>query len=123
MKLRVYTDTSVIGGCFDPEFMDWSNKLIDEILQRKKIAVLSDIIIDEIRDSPDNVKGKMEELINTDPELVAADDETDILAKSYIYEGAVTEKFFEDAQHIAIATVYKVDVLVSWNFRHIVNLN
>lgn len=65
----------------------------------------------------------MEELINTDPELVAADDETDILAKSYIYEGVVTEKFFEDAQHIAIATVYKVDVLVSWNFRHIVNLN
>ena len=45
------------------------------------------------------------------------------LANSYIQEGVVSRNFLIDAQHIAIASIEKVDVLVSWNFKHIVNLN
>ena len=45
------------------------------------------------------------------------------MAKKYITEGDISDKHLIDAQHIAIATVYKVDVVVSWNFKHIVNLD
>jgi len=53
---------------------------------------------------------------------VVLNEEARKLAEYYIKEGIVSEKYLVDAQHIAIATVYKVDVLVSWNFKHIVNL-
>ena len=41
----------------------------------------------------------------------------------YLEEGVITKKYFEDALHIAIATIYQVNVLASWNFKHIVNLD
>lgn len=56
-------------------------------------------------------------------EHILNNQETEELASQYIKEKVVTKKFYEDALHLAIATVYKVDVLVSWNFRHIVNLD
>lgn len=46
-----------------------------------------------------------------------------MLANHYLDENVVSDKYLIDAQHIAIATVNKVDVVVSWNFQHIVNLN
>jgi hypothetical protein len=52
-----------------------------------------------------------------------SDDESEHLAEQYIKEGAINRSSEEDALHIAIATVNKVDVLVSWNFKHIVNLD
>ncbi len=48
--------------------------------------------------------------------------ETRSLADKYIKERAVSPKFYEDALHIAIAIVYQTNVLASWNFKHIVNL-
>lgn len=44
------------------------------------------------------------------------------LAAAYIEDGAIDARMRADALHIALATVARVDVLVSWNFRHIVNL-
>ncbi|MCK4344077.1 MAG: hypothetical protein KAX05_02240 [Bacteroidales bacterium] len=123
MIQRVYIDTSVIGGCFDKEFEKWSNRLTDEIKLAKKIAVISDITIDEIEGAPKNVKEKLQEIINSNSELIASDSEAEGLAEKYILEGVVKRKYREDALHIAIATVKKVDVLASWNFRHIVNLD
>lgn len=123
MIQRVYIDTSVIGGCFDKEFEKWSNRLADEIKYGKKIAVISDITIDEIEGAPKNVKEKLQEIINSNSELIASDSEAEGLAEKYILEGVVKRKYREDALHIAIATVNKVDVLASWNFKHIVNLD
>lgn len=55
-KLRIYIDTSLIGGCFDDEFSEWSNKLFDEFTNGKKIAVISDIVADELENAPDYVR-------------------------------------------------------------------
>jgi hypothetical protein len=55
-------------------------------------------------------------------ETLQLDAEARELAEACISEGVITAKMRADAQHIAIATVARVDVLVSWNFRHIVNL-
>jgi len=122
MKFRVYVDTSVLGGVYDEEFKEWSTKLIDEFKEGIKIAVISDLTLRELEDAPQKVRKVLEEIPNKNKEYVVLNEEARKLAEYYIKEGIVSEKYLVDAQHIAIATVYKVDVLVSWNFKHIVNL-
>ena len=123
MRLRVYIDTSVIGGCFDREFNEWSNLLFDEFRNGKKIAVLSDITFDELELAGKEIKNVVNRIPEKYREYLIQNEEVIELAEKYITDGAVTMKFFEDALHIAIATINKVDVLVSWNFKHIVNIN
>ncbi|MBW8050775.1 MAG: type II toxin-antitoxin system VapC family toxin [Cytophagales bacterium] len=123
MKQRIYIDTSVIGGCFDIEFKEWSNKLFDDFRDGKKNAVISDITLDELSFSRPEVRNHLDTIPNDYKEYVLNDEQTEELADKYIKEKVVTQKSHEDALHIAIATVNKVDVLVSWNFKHIVNLD
>ncbi len=121
-KLRIYIDTSVIGGCFDKEFAEWSNLLFQEFIEGKKIAVISDITLEELEHAPEKIRILIDKIPNEHIEYVALDNESENLAALYIKNKAITRKFLEDAQHIAISTIMNVDVLVSWNFKHIVNL-
>jgi len=123
MKQRVYIDTSVIGGCFDSEFKEWSNKLFDEFKSGRKMAVISDITLDELSDAPEIIRNNFKKIPENNIEILISDNETRKLAKQYILEGAVSKKYYEDALHIAIATINQVSVLASWNFKHIVNLD
>ncbi len=123
MKQRVYKDASVIGGCFDEEFEMWSNGLFDDFKSGKKIAVVSDITIDELSDAPQIVQDNFKTIPDESLEVLIADSEVKKLADLYILDKAVSERFIEDALHIAVATVNKVNVLASWNFKHIVNLD
>jgi predicted nucleic acid-binding protein len=122
MKQRVYIDTSVIGGCYDQEFQEWSNKLFEDFKSGRKIAVISDITLDELVDAPQRVQDNFASLPIEFIEMLISDSESRKLADEYLYEKAVSGKFYEDALHIAIATINKVNVLASWNFKHIVNL-
>jgi predicted nucleic acid-binding protein len=119
-KLRVYLDNSVIGGCFDMEFEEHSNALFDYFRKNIYIPVISDNVSFELEGAPQKVKDNLLTLKNIEAIVTTA--EMDELAKKYLYEKIVTKKYANDALHIAIATVSKVDVLVSWNFKHIVNL-
>jgi len=119
---KVYVDTSVFGGCFDAEFEEWSNRLIEEFRLGLKVAVISDLTLRELDDAPSNVRYLLEEIPAEHKQFVILDDESRELAIHYIGEGVIGENSLVDAQHIAIATVSKADVLVSWNFKHIVNL-
>lgn len=121
--MRLYLDTSIIGGNFDSEFKEWTNPLIDEILGGKHTAVISEITIREIQGAPGYVIKLLEQLLNSNGEFIAANSETKILAGHYITEGALTKKSLEDANHIAIATYHNVNALVSWNFKHILNVD
>jgi len=123
MKQRVYIDTSVIGGCFDEEFQDWSIRLINEIETGQIIAVISDITYREIELAPKNVQDILFKLPEEFIENIISDTEVETLAENYIKAGAVSKKFYEDALHIANATIRKADILVSWNFKHIVNID
>ena len=122
MKQRVYIDTSVIGGCFDHEFEKWSNKLFDEFINGRKIAVISDITLDELTNAPKRVRQIIDRMHEHTFEIFASDHESEELANKYLLDKAVTEKYYEDALHIAIATIQQVHVVASWNFKHIVNL-
>lgn len=123
MKQRIYIDTSVIGGCEDEEFSEWSVQLFEEFRQGLRIAVVSDLTRKEIEKAPENVRKVLSSLADANIENVFLSEEAERLAKSYIDEGVVSAKHIIDAQHIAIASVERVDVLVSWNFQQIVNLS
>ena len=120
---RVYIDTSVIGGCIDEEFASLSKRLFDEFSFGIKIAIVSDLTLQELEEAPEEVKLTLSRLTSKAVEYVFLSKEAISLANSYISHGVVTEKHLIDAQHIAIATIERVDVLVSWNFKQIVNLD
>ena len=123
MMQRIYIDTSVIGGCEDEEFSKWSIPLFKEFRQGLRIAVLSDLTRRELERAPERVKKVLSSLPDTNVENVFLTEEAETLAQNYIDDEVVTAKHIADAQHIAIASVERVDVLVSWNFQQIVNLD
>lgn len=115
-------DTSVIGGCFDEEFEEASNKLIEEVRSGLKIGVVSEMLFKELEGAPIQVK-ELFDSIKDYMEVLYWNDGVSKLTKEYLENKVVTLKYYGDAMHIAYATVYNVDVLVSWNFKHIVNFN
>jgi hypothetical protein len=121
-KQRVYIDTSVIGGCFDEEFEEWSNRLFDAFILGSKVAVLSDLTSDELARAPEYIRKRIDDIPIQNREILLRNSETEFLAEKYIEFKVISEKFFDDATHIALSTVNNVDVLVSWNFKHMVNL-
>jgi hypothetical protein len=123
MKQRIYIDTSVIGGCEDEEFSKWSIQLFEEFRQGLRIAVISDLTRRELEEAPESVKEVLLSLKDINIENVFLTEEAENLARSYIDDVVVSDKHIVDAQHIAIASVERVDILVSWNFQQIVNLN
>lgn len=123
MKRRVYVDTSVIGGCEDEEFSYYSKLLFHEFQRGLKIAVVSDLTWEELKGAPEKVKRVLSTIPTANIEEVHLTEEARELAEKYIRDEVVTAKHIVDAQHIAIASVERVDVLASWNFRQIVNLD
>ena len=119
--MRIYVDTSVFGGCFDPEFKIWSNRLIDYFIIGKHKAVISDISKFELKFAPKDIQKILNDIPNENLEIVSLTKEERKLSELYIKEKIVTKKSLADTQHIAIATIQQVDLLVSWNFKHIVN--
>lgn len=122
MKLRIYIDTSVIGGCLDEEFRGASTQLINKFKKGHSVAVVSELTTLELKDSPIEVQNILEEIPEENIEYVELTEEAVNLAQKYILEGVIEKGKLVDAEHIAIATINRVDVLVSWNFKHIVNL-
>lgn len=120
--MKVYTDTSVIGGCFDEEFKEWSNALFQEFILGTKRIMLSDLTLQELELARKEVREKVKEIPEQHLIGIGTDDEAIRLAETYICEGALTNKSYNDALHIALATLNNSDVLASWNFKHIVNL-
>jgi len=122
-KLRIYVDTSVIGGCFDPEFKVWSEALVEDFREGRYTAVISDVTATEVAPAPEFVKSLHQELLGLPIELVRVDGDAVSLVQRYIERSVLGQRFLNDMLHIALATIAEVDVLVSWNFRHIVRLD
>lgn len=122
-KTRIYVNTSVIGGCFDEEFRPWSNGLMDDFKAGRFRLVLSDVVAAEMKEAPEPVRNKFNEILGLDHEFVVSSQEVIELADGYRSREILTPKYYDDCVHIALASVAEVDLLVSWNFRHIVNFN
>jgi len=120
--LKLYLDTSVYGGYFDEEFKDETKKLFDKIIADEYKVITSNINDDELANAPD----KVQELYHSITNPVWIDTSNDrriiTLAEKYIEQGVVGLTSLADCTHIAAATIFEADVLVSWNFKHIVNI-
>jgi predicted nucleic acid-binding protein len=123
MKPRVYIDTSVVGGYFDEEFEADTRKFFDRIFRKDFLVFFSEISETELFLAPNRVK----ELKNKIPadcyRYLELDDDSKYLAQVYITEKILGPSSYNDAYHIALSTVNRLDVLVSWNFKHIVNFD
>jgi predicted nucleic acid-binding protein len=123
MKLqRIYLDTSVFGGCFESEFADWSNGLLRDIENGLFRATTSEIIAIEIKaGAPIIVQQRFGQFLQLcSPEILSTSDEVLTLLDAYAGHGILTQKFRNDMLHIALAAAHGVDVVASWNFKHIV---
>ncbi|MCS6972876.1 MAG: hypothetical protein N2044_10610 [Cyclobacteriaceae bacterium] len=120
---RVYIDTSIVGGYFDEEFKDATIKLFGKLQNRKIKFVISDLLELELIHAPKRVRELLHKYPGDVLERVELTSKVAELANKYIEEQVVGYSSIEDCRYIAMATVYRVDVLVSWNFKHILNLN
>jgi len=122
MIKRIYIDTSVFGGYFDAEFEESTKPFFESILKQKIKVIISEVLELELYKAPEHIIGFYESIPEEIIEKVELTNEASELAEKYIIEKVVGKTSRADCQHIAIATVYKADVLASWNFKHIVNL-
>jgi predicted nucleic acid-binding protein len=120
---RVYVDTSVIGGCYDPEFSIWSNGLIQDFRDSNYKPVLSEVVAAKVKDAPQPIQETYAEILNLHADFIQITPEAVELSDAYQERRILPAKFASDALHIALATVAEVDVLVSWNFKHIVHFD
>ena len=122
MSDRIYTDTSVIGGCEDDEFRVPSRRLLDAFVRGDLRLVLSELTLRELDTAPAAVREVLRAVPDGHIEFLRLTAPAVELAQRYLAERVLGPGMLADAEHIAMASVARVDVLVSWNFKHIVNL-
>ncbi len=120
--LRIYADTSVFGGPFDPEFAETSILFFDQVRLGKFELVTSGVVQAEIEPAPPDVRRLFEEMaafarvVETTAEALA-------LRDAYLDAGILTRRSADDALYVALATVSRCPTIVSWNFQHIVHFS
>lgn len=114
---------SVVGGYFDEEFKEATAMLFERLDNNEIIFVVSDLLDLELINAPQQVREHLLKYSADKFQRVELTEEAIKLAGTYIDEKVVGKTSLEDCRHIALATIYKVDVLASWNFKHIVNLD
>lgn len=121
MRQRIYIDTSVIGGYFDEEFEAATKSLFGRIANKDFDIYFSEVNETELSLAPVHIR-ELKNLIPVDCyKYLILNEEAKQLAETYINEKALGQASMNDAYHIAIASVNRIDCLVSWNFKHIVN--
>jgi predicted nucleic acid-binding protein len=117
----LYLDTSVLGGYFDDEFKEATQELWRQMEQGRFRFFTSFVTVDELTDAPERVR----EILTTTfapGNILEITGEMEQLAAAYMSQAILTPKYSDDARHVAVCTVARIDYLVSWNFRHLVNV-
>jgi hypothetical protein len=122
-KIRVYADTSVFGGTQDEEFDITSLNFFSKVENGEFLLLLSTETYRELSVAPEEVRTILLNLSEGSIEEVPIDDEVRDLANEYIAAKVLGQASFSDALHVAAATVAGADLIISWNFKHIVNFN
>ena len=119
---NIYVDTSVFGGKFDSEFELWTSLFFKKVFESDIKLIYSNVASDELTGAPQSVKDFVKSIPEKNIQRVELTEEAILLAEKYLSEKIVGESSRADCYHIALATVLKADILVSWNFKHIVNV-
>ena len=121
-KAKIYLDTSVFGGYFDSEFEEHTKPLFERIAKGEFELLLSALIQDELRTAPQRVRDLVTRVKSTSFQFIETTDEAIALAQEYIAEKVVGQTSYWDCVHIALASIHSADYLISWNFKHMVNM-
>ncbi len=120
--ISVYVDTSVFGGVFDDEFASASKAFLQDIVAGRFALVTSELVRQEIATAPPAIRELFADLLPV-AEIAPVTTETVQLQQAYLAAGIVSARFATDALHVALATLSSASMIVSWNFRHIVNFH
>ena len=120
--LRVYTDSSVLGGCRDIEFEVDSLRLIHWARRRELTLLISEITLRELEAAPSELEAILSDIAPDGLEFVPLTTEILALRDACVRAGVVGPQCLNDAAHVAAATVARADAIVSWNFKPIVRL-
>lgn len=118
--IYVYVDTSVFGGIFDDEFACASKRFFELVDAGKFKVCVSSVVVDELNDAPREVSAfykKREPIM----EVVTPSENAIILVSHYVKASIIAPRWEADAMHVALATIAGCSLIVSWNFKHIVN--
>jgi hypothetical protein len=118
--LRVYADSSVFGGVFDAEFAITSEAFFQQVREGRFRLVVSAVLREELEPAPEEVRDLFDALLAS-AEFTRMTENALRLQQAYLTAGIVTPKWSRDAFHVALATVAGCDLIVSWNFKHIVH--
>lgn len=121
MQIRIYIDTSIVGGYFDVEFEKSTKQFFQWFENQKVVFVISDLLDLELMNAPERVRLHLNNYLPDKFERINLEEEALELADEYVNQKVVGISSIEDCRHIAMATIAKVDYVVSWNFKHIVN--
>lgn len=127
-KLKIYLDTSVISFLFAddvPEFKKITENFFKNYVKKGSYLVyISDVVIREIEKTSDETKktNLLQTVRKYSLQILTFNEEADKLANIYIKEKVIPPQKIEDAQHIAISTCNQMDILLSWNFKHLANI-
>jgi rRNA-processing protein FCF1 len=133
-KLKVYLDTSIINFLYvddSPEYKKATEVFFENVVAKNRIdTYISNIVIDEINKTED-IKQR-DKLLKTfekydNIRILVANDETineiALLSENYINNDILPKKKIADSFHVAYSTVFGMDILLSWNFQHLANVN
>ena len=123
VRPRVYVDTSVVGGCLDDDFSEESNALFENARRGELTIVVSDLLLEELARAPEKVREILLGLPGECVEEIGQSAVSRNLCQAYLDAGVVSRQSANDAHHVALATMARVDVIVSWNFKHIVHFD
>lgn len=119
--LTVYLDNSTLGGYFDSEFKEPTQRLWRMAEGGECRFVASTVTQQEAALAPANVIRLFARTFPDNSALLELTPRAEELAQAYLAAGVVSPTYADDARHVAIATTHGVGVLVTWNFRHLAN--
>jgi predicted nucleic acid-binding protein len=122
MKTKVYLDTSVISALFDertPERLAMTSVLWSKLSDYE--VFISELVLEELERANEQIRDKIFSAVK-DFIVLKISKEAEKLAEVYIKNGIFPEKYFDDALHVALASVNQIGILLSWNFTHLVKL-
>lgn len=117
----LYLDTSVIGGYFDDEWKEATQELWRQMEAGRFHFLTSDVTVDEMTNAPEPVRELLESTF-TEKSILPVTEESEKLAEAYMGRNILPPKYSDDARHVAVCTIAQIEYLVSWNFKHLVNV-
>lgn len=112
----------MFGGYFDEAFAEHTIPRFDRLKNGEFTLLFSSVTQDELENAPDKVNELVKSIKTESTEFRDTIEEAVDLATEYISEKVVGQPSYADCPHIALATINRADFLVSWNFKHIVNI-